>query len=145
MDIALITGSCGWLDRSLYFFAKKKFKILGIDNNSESFFGKDGDVTWVKNSLKKNIKNYKHLNVDIRNFSSLQKIFFKYKRKIKVVIHAAAQPSHDWAKNKPLIDFEINAKGTLNLLELTKKYCPNAPFIFMSTNKVYGDNPTIFL
>ena len=143
MDIALITGSCGLVgSESSIFFAKKKFKILGIDNNSRKFFfGKDGDVTWVKNSLKKNIKNYKHLNVDIRNFSSLQKIFFKYKRKIKVVIHAAAQPSHDWAKNKPLIDFEINAKGTLNLLELTKKYCPNAPFIFMSTNKVYGDNP----
>ena len=134
MDIALITGSCGLVgSESSIFFAKKKFKILGIDNNSRKFFfGKDGDVTWVKNSLKKNIKNYKHLNVDIRNFSSLQKIFFKYKRKIKVVIHAAAQPSHDWAKNKPLIDFEINAKGTLNLLELTKKYCPNSPFIFIS-------------
>ena len=143
MNIALITGSCGLVgSESSIFFAKKKFKILGIDNNSRNFFfGKDGDITWVKNNLKKNIKNYKHFNIDIRNFLSLQKIFFKYKRKIKVVIHTAAQPSHDWAKNKPLIDFDINAKGTLNLLELTKKYCPNAPFIFMSTNKVYGDNP----
>ena len=64
-----------------------------------------------------------------------------YKRNIKVIIHAAAQPSHDWAKNKPFVDFDINAKGTLNLLELTKSYCPDAPFIFMSTNKIYGDNP----
>ncbi len=105
------------------------------------FFGKDGDITWIKNNLKKNIKGYKHLNIDVRNFLALQKVFFKYKKNIKVIVHAAAQPSHDWAKSKPFIDFDINAKGTLNLLELTKKYCPEAPFIFMSTNKVYGDNP----
>ncbi len=143
MDIALITGSCGLVgSESSIFFSKKKFKILGIDNNTRKFFfGKDGDITWVKKNLKKNIKNYKHLNLDIRNFSALKKIFIKNKKNIKVIIHAAAQPSHDWAKNNPFIDFEINAKGTLNLLELTNKYCPNAPFIFMSTNKVYGDNP----
>ena len=143
MKIALITGSCGLVgSESSIFFAKKKFKILGIDNNSRKFFfGKDGDITWVKNNLKKKIKHYNHLNIDIRNYSSLKKIFSKYKKKIKVIIHAAAQPSHDWAKNKPFIDFDINAKGTLNLLELTKTYCPNSPFIFMSTNKVYGDNP----
>jgi len=120
----------------------KIFKIIGIDNNSRKFFfGKDGDITWVKNNLKKNIKGYKHLNIDVRNFLALQKVFLKYKKNIKVIVHAAAQPSHDWAKGKPFIDFDINAKGTLNLLELTKKYCPEAPFIFMSTNKVYGDNP----
>ncbi len=143
MNFALITGSCGLVgSESSIFFAKKNFKILGIDNNSRKFFfGKDGDVTWVKNNLKKNIKNYKHLNIDIRNYSTLKKIFSKYKKNIKVIIHTAAQPSHDWAKNKPFIDFDINAKGTLNLLELTRVYCPNAPFIFMSTNKVYGDNP----
>ena len=143
MNFALITGSCGLVgSEASIFFAKKNFKILGIDNNSRKFFfGKDGDVTWVKNNLKKNIKNYSHFNIDIRNYSALQKIFLKYKKKIKVIIHAAAQPSHDWAKNKPFIDFDINAKGTLNLLDLTKKFCPDAPFIFMSTNKVYGDNP----
>ena len=143
MNFALITGSCGLVgSESSIFFAKKNFKILGIDNNSRKFFfGKDGDITWVKNNLNKNIKNYNHLNIDIRNYPTLKKIFSKYKKNIKVIIHAAAQPSHDWAKNKPFIDFDINAKGTLNLLELTKEYCPNAPFIFMSTNKVYGDNP----
>ena len=143
MSIAIITGSCGLVgSEAAMFFSKKGFDIVGIDNNSRKFFfGKDGDVTWVKISLKKNIKNYKHLNIDVRNYSTLKKIFSKYKRNIKVIIHAAAQPSHDWAKNKPFIDFEINAKGTLNLLELTKEYCPNVPFIFMSTNKVYGDNP----
>ena len=143
MNFALITGSCGLVgsEASIY-FAKKGFKILGIDNNTRKFFfGKDGDISWVKKKLKNQLNNYEHLNIDIRNLSSLKKVFSKYKKKIKVVIHAAAQPSHDWAKNKPFIDFDINAKGTLNLLELTKLYCPNAPFIFMSTNKIYGDNP----
>ena len=143
MRIALITGSCGLVgSESSIFFAKKGFKVLGIDNNTRRFFfGKDGDITWLRRKLIKNIKNYNHFNTDIRNFNSLQKIFKKYKNKIKVVIHAAAQPSHDWAKNKPFIDFDINAKGTLNLLELTRMYSPKAPFIFMSTNKIYGDNP----
>ena len=143
MKIALITGSCGLVgSESSIFFDKKNFKIIGIDNNSRKFFfGKDGDISWVKNNLKKNLKNYNHLNIDIRNFNALKKIFLRYKKNIKVIIHTAAQPSHDWAKNKPFIDFDINAKGTLNLLELTKTYCSNAPFIFMSTNKVYGDNP----
>ena len=143
MKFALITGSCGLVgSESSLFFARKNFKILGIDNNSRKFFfGKDGYVTWVKNKLKKSIKNYNHLNIDIRNYSALKKIFSRYKKNIKVIIHAAAQPSHDWARNKPFIDFEINANGTLNLLELTKKFCPDAPFIFLSTNKVYGDNP----
>ena len=143
MKIALVTGSCGLVgSESSIFFSKKGFKILGIDNNARKFFfGKDGDISWVKKNLQKNIKNYNHFNIDIINYSSLKKIFQKYNKKIKVIIHAAAQPSHDWAKDKPFIDFEINAKGTLNLLELTKSYCPKAPFIFMSTNKVYGDNP----
>ena len=143
MNIALITGSCGLVgSESSIFFSKKKFKIFGIDNNTRKFFfGKDGDIGWIKKNLKKNIPNYTHLNIDIRNFSALKNIFSKNRKNIKVIIHAAAQPSHDWAKNKPFVDFDINAKGTLNLLEWTKRYCPNAPFIFMSTNKVYGDNP----
>ncbi len=143
MKIALITGSCGLVgSESSLFFSKKGFKIIGIDNNYRKFFfGGDGDVTWIKKKLKKNLTNYVHFNSDIRNYNSLKKIFKKYKKKIQVIIHAAAQPSHDWAKNKPFIDFDINAKGTLNLLELTKLYAPKAPFIFMSTNKVYGDNP----
>ena len=143
MKIALITGSCGLVgSESILFFSKKGFKIIGIDNNYRKFFfGNDGDVTWVKKKLKKSLKDYTHHNTDIRNYNSLKKIFNKYKDKIKVIIHAAAQPSHDWAKNKPFTDFDINAKGTLNLLELTKLYAPKAAFIFMSTNKVYGDNP----
>jgi len=143
MKIALITGSCGLVgSESAIFFSKKGFKIIGIDNNARKFFfGKDGDISWVRSKLKLNLKNYSHLNTDIRNFKSLEKIFKKYKKYIKIIIHAAAQPSHDWAKNKPFIDFDINAKGTLNMLELTRIYCSKVPFIFMSTNKVYGDNP----
>ena len=143
MSIAVVTGSCGLVgSESAYFFSKKGFDILGIDNNARKFFfGKDGDISWIKKKLKKDLKNYKHVDLDIKNYKALSKIFKKYKKNIKVIIHAAAQPSHDWAKNKPFVDFEINATGTLNLLELTKLYCPDAPFIFMSTNKVYGDNP----
>tara|TARA_B100002051_G_scaffold266914_1_gene294676 strand:+ start:3053 stop:4099 length:1047 start_codon:yes stop_codon:yes gene_type:complete len=143
MAIVLITGSCGLVgSESSEFFANKGFDIVGIDNNlRRSFFGKDGDINWIKNKLKKNIKNYKHLNTDIRDYKSLEKIFKKYKKNIKLIIHSAAQPSHDWAKTNIIKDFDINAKGTINLLELTKKYCFDAPFIFMSTNKVYGDNP----
>ena len=145
MAVVLITGSCGLVgSEASEFFSKKGFEILGIDNNSrKSFFGKDGDVNWIKNRLEKNFKFYKHFNIDITNYKGLEKIFKKYKKNISLIIHAAAQPSHDWAKNKAFIDFDINAKGTLNLLELTKLYCPEAPFIFMSTNKVYGDNPNL--
>ena len=143
MSVALITGSCGLVgSESSLFFAKKGFDIVGVDNNARKFFfGKEGDISWIKRKLKKNIINYYHYNIDVRNFEALKKIFKKYGKKIKIIIHCAAQPSHDWAKNKPFIDFEINSKGTLNLLDLTRRYCPESPFIFMSTNKVYGDNP----
>ena len=143
MALVLITGSCGLVgSESSTFFSQKGFDILGIDNNSrKSFFGKDGDISWIKKKMTNNIKNYKHFNLDITNYKSLEKVFKKYKKRIKLVIHSAAQPSHDWAKTNIFKDFDINAKGTINLLELTKKYCYDAPFIFMSTNKVYGDNP----
>ena len=143
MPLALITGSNGLIgSESAYFFARKGFDILGVDNNlREFFFGKDGSTIWVKNQLIKNIKNYTHHNTDIRNYSNLEKIFKKHKKNIKIIIHCAAQPSHDYGKNFPILDFNVNAAGTLNLLELTKKYCFDAVFINMSTNKVYGDNP----
>ena len=95
----------------------------------------------MKKNLQKRNKNFKHLNLDIRNYGSLEKIFKKYKKNISVIIHCAAQPSHDYGKKFPFLDFHVNATGTLNLLELTKKFCPDVPFIFMSTNKVYGDRP----
>ena len=143
MSIALITGSNGLVgSESVKFFSNKGFNILGIDNNlREFFFGKDGSTQWIKNKIKKKIKNYFHYNTDIRSYKNLEKIFKKYKKNISIIIHCAAQPSHDYGKNFPILDFNVNATGTLNLLELTKLYCPDSPFIFMSTNKVYGDNP----
>ena len=145
MSLILITGSCGLVgSEAVKFFSEKGFDVVGIDNNSRlNFFGKDGDTNWIKKSLIKSYKNYIHKNVDIRNFSSLEKIYKKYKSSIKLIIHSAAQPSHDWAKKKPFVDFNINALGTLNLLSLTKKYSYNSPLIFLSTNKVYGDNPNL--
>ena len=100
MSVVLITGSCGLVGSdSVEFFISKGFEVIGIDNNSRlNFFGKDGDINWVKNKLVTKYKKYVHKNIDIRNFSSLEKIFLKYKNSIKLIIHSAAQPSHDWAK-----------------------------------------------
>ena len=143
MSVVIITGSSGLVgSEAVDFFCKKGFDVIGIDNNLRKFFfGVDGSTKWVTNNLKKKNKNFIHFNVDIRNSSKLEKIFKKYKKNISLIIHCAAQPSHDYGKDHPIIDFNVNATGTLNLLELTKKICPNSPFIFMSTNKVYGDNP----
>ena len=143
MSIAIITGSNGLVgSEAVNFFYEKGFDIVGIDNNlREFFFGKDGSTNWIKKKIKKNIRNYIHYNTDIRNYQNLEKIFKKYKKNISVIIHCAAQPSHDYGKKFPRLDFDVNATATLNLLELTKIYSPRSPFIFMSTNKVYGDNP----
>ena len=143
MSLIIITGSTGLVgSEAVNFFCDKGFDVIGIDNNLRKFFfGKDGSTIWIKNKLLKRNKNFKNLNIDIRNYEKLKKIFKKYSRNISLIIHCAAQPSHDYGKNYPIIDFNVNATGTLNLLELTKKYCSNSPFIFMSTNKVYGDNP----
>jgi|TARA_B110000971_G_scaffold48393_1_gene48449 CDP-paratose 2-epimerase len=143
MSIVLITGSSGLVgSESVNFFSKKGFDVIGIDNNLRKFFfGNEGSTNKIKNDLLRNHKNFKSYNIDIRSYNGLEKIYKKYKKNISLIIHCAAQPSHDYGKNFPILDFNINATGTLNLLELTKKYCPEAPFIFMSTNKIYGDNP----
>ncbi len=143
MSIVIITGANGLVgSEAVSFFSKKKYTVVGIDNNLRKFFfGEDGSTSWIKRKIIKENKNYIHYNIDIRNSQALNKLFKRYKNNISLIIHCAAQPSHDYGKNYPKIDFNVNATGTLNLLELTKKYCPNTPFIFMSTNKVYGDNP----
>ena len=143
MALAIITGSTGLVgSEAVNFFHDKGFDVIGIDNNLRKFFfGNNGSTNWIKSKLLKRNKNFKNFNVDIRNLNKLTLIFKKYSKRISVIIHCAAQPSHDYGKDHPFLDFSVNATGTLNLLELTKKYCPSAPFIFMSTNKVYGDNP----
>lgn len=143
MGIALITGSAGLIgSESARYFAKKGLEIVGIDNDMRKyFFGADASTAWNKRVLQREIKNYTHQNLDVRDFKGLEKVFKKYTVDIKLVIHTAAQPSHDWAAREPLTDFSVNANGTLNLLELTRRHCPKAVFIFTSTNKVYGDLP----
>ena len=143
MNIALITGSNGLIGSESVKFLSNKFDlIVGIDNDLRAyFFGEESSTTWNKNRLEEQFDNYKSLSIDIRNFEGLSKIFNEYNADIKLVIHTAAQPSHDWAAKEPLTDFTVNANGTLNLLELTRLHCPEAVFIFTSTNKVYGDTP----
>ena len=138
----IITGSTGLIGSSTAdYFLKKKIKILGIDNDLRSyFFGKIGSNKWKEKKLKKN-KLYTHLNIDIRDKNKILGVFKKYSKKITAIIHTAAQPSHDWAAKEPFTDFHVNASGTLNLLEGFRKYCPEASFLFTSTNKVYGDTP----
>lgn len=143
MNISIITGSAGLIgNESVRFFSDKMDLIIGIDNDLRAyFFGKDASNELNRNELKRTISNYLHHSLDIRNYGDLENIFAKYNADIKLIIHTAAQPSHDWAAREPITDFTINANGTLNLLELTRLYCPGAVFIFTSTNKVYGDTP----
>lgn len=143
MALALITGSSGLVgSETAIFLINKGFEVIGIDNNERrTFFGKDGDTSRIKNKLISLSKSYTHHDIDIVNKSKLEKIFKKYKNKFSFILHAAAQPSHDWAKSNVFKDFNVNAIGSLNMLELTRIYSPKAKFIFTSTNKVYGDNP----
>lgn len=145
MKIVIVTGSAGLVgSQASDFFHNKGYRILGIDNNMRSyFFGKTSSTLPSLESLKSRLKNYTHFNLDIRNYTDLQKIFSEFSSDIEMVIHTAAQPSHDWAAKEPITDFTINALGTINLLELTRVYCPKATFIFTSTNKVYGDRPNL--
>ncbi len=143
MNTVLITGSNGLIgSAAVSFFSKKADLILGLDNNMRKhFFGKDGDTKWNEKNLKNKFKNFIPNNIDIRDLDTLEKVFKKYNSDIDLIIHTAAQPSHDWAKKDPILDFQVNANGTLNLLQLTNIYSKNAVFIFTSTNKVYGDKP----
>lgn len=139
---ALITGSCGLIgSEAVKFFANLGFEIFGIDNNMRKyFFGEEASTKWNKNKLEKELKDkYRHFNMDIRNNKKLEEIFKK--NKFDLIIHTAAQPSHDWAAKEPYTDFGINAQATLYLLENMRKYSSDSVFIFTSTNKVYGDTP----
>lgn len=143
MSVAIITGCSGLIgSEATKFFHAKGFDVVGIDNNMrEYFFGRDGSVGWNTQSLKATLPGFVHYSDDIRDEGAMRSIFRRYAKDVEIVIHAAAQPSHDWAAKEPLTDFSVNATGTLILLETVRKYCPDAPFIFTSTNKVYGDTP----
>ncbi len=144
MSVVIITGSGGLVgSESSSFFANLGFDIVGIDNDMRKvFFGGNASTRWQQEHLKKELgKKYTHINTDVRDFGALLKIFKKYASSIKLVIHTAAQPSHDWAAREPITDFTVNANGTLNMLEAARNHAPGAGFIFTSTNKVYGDKP----
>lgn len=124
------------------YFAAQGLEVVGIDNGMRSeFFGSEASTAWMRERLKHQIRSYTHFEVDIRSESEITKIFDRYSKDIALVIHTAAQPSHDWAARNPTVDFTVNANGTLVLLEATRHKAPDATFIYMSTNKVYGDSP----
>lgn len=143
MNIALVTGSAGLIGSESVAFLSEKFDlVIGIDNDlRQYFFGAEASTDWNRNRIQEAFANYKHYSADIRSEEAIGAIFAEYGQDIKLIVHTAAQPSHDWAAREPFMDFTVNANGTLVMLEMTRKYCPEAVFIFTSTNKVYGDNP----
>jgi CDP-paratose 2-epimerase len=143
MGIVIVTGSAGLIGaETVRRFAAEGHTVAGIDNDMRAyFFGPEGSTRWSSEELREQLPNYLHHEADIRDYAELQGVFEKYAGEIDLVVHTAAQPSHDWAAKEPLTDFSVNALGTLNLLELTRRYAIDAPFIFTSTNKVYGDAP----
>jgi CDP-paratose 2-epimerase len=143
MAVAVITGAAGLIgSESAVFFSRKGLDVVGVDNDMRRyFFGEEASTAWRRQSLEHDLKTYQHVAADIRDEAAMQALFSRYGRSISLVLHSAAQPSHDWAAREPLTDFTINANGTVILLEMTRRYCPDAAFIFTSTNKVYGDTP----
>jgi CDP-paratose 2-epimerase len=144
MSVAIITGSSGLIgSEAAAYFAASGLDIIGIDNDMRSrFFGAEASTAWKMEELQARLgSHYRHFDYDIRDRDKILRLFGEHSGEIELVIHAAAQPSHDWAAKEPFTDFDINAVGTLNLLEATRRSCPHAAFIFTSTNKVYGDRP----
>ena len=144
MQVAVITGSAGLIgSEAARFFARQGLTIIGLDNDMRrQFFGEDASTAWNRNRLQEELGDqYRHFDVDIRDAQAVNRLFAAHQGAIALIIHTAAQPSHDWAARDPQTDFSVNANGTLNLLEATRTYAADAPFIFTSTNKVYGDTP----
>ncbi len=145
MSVAIVTGSSGLVgSETARFFHGQGLRVIGIDNDSRRyFFGEEGSTAWCTADLKRTLKNFEHQNLDIRDQEKVFALFKKFAGQISLVVHAAAQPSHDWAAKEPLTDFTINAFGTQIMLEATRLFAPDAVFILTSTNKVYGDTPNL--
>jgi CDP-paratose 2-epimerase len=144
VSVAIVTGSGGLIgSEAALHFADLGLTVIGVDNDMRRhFFGEGGSTAWNVSRLEGQLGNqYQHRQVDIRDRDAMLKLFADVGDDIALVVHTAAQPSHDWAAKDPFTDFDINAAGTLNLLETTRRHAPEAPFIFTSTNKVYGDTP----
>ena len=143
MSVAIVTGSAGLIgsETSKRLHAEG-LEIAGVDNDMRArFFGAEASTAGTRKGLEGTLKNYTHREIDIRDFEANRNLFQSYGAAVKVVVHTAAQPSHDWAAREPHTDFTVNANGTLNVLEAARLHCPEAVFIFTSTNKVYGDTP----
>ena len=143
MAIAIVTGSTGLIgSEAVRFFSEKKFQVQGIDNDMRAeFFGPEASTQWNLQKLAEACPEYRHHTLDIRSEKDMQRLFSEHNTDIQLIVHCAAQPSHDWAASDPITDFSVNANGTLVLLEMTRRHCPDAVFINLSTNKVYGDRP----
>ncbi|HEY3041174.1 MAG TPA: NAD-dependent epimerase/dehydratase family protein [Pyrinomonadaceae bacterium] len=143
MSVAVITGSSGLIgSETAKFLHAQGMEIVGIDNNMRAyFFGEEASTEWNTEQLKKDLKNFTHHAIDIRDEESINKLFSDLRSSVSLIVHAASQPSHDWAAREPSTDFTVNANGTLIMLEATRRFAPDATFIFTSTNKVYGDAP----
>jgi CDP-paratose 2-epimerase len=143
MAVVIVTGSCGLVgSEAARFYHARGLEVVGVDNDMRAyFFGREASTGWVRDRLVQDLKCYTHVAADIRDERAMQSLFERYAGHIALVVHTAAQPSHDWAAREPLTDFSVNANGTLVLLEAARKYASDAPFIFTSTNKVYGDTP----
>lgn len=144
MPVGIVTGSGGLIgSEAVEHFVREGFDVIGIENDMRaSFFGPESSTSHITERLvEAHPTGFQWVDADIRDAGEVDRIFRKHAGRIEVVIHAAAQPSHDWAAGDPQTDFGVNANGTLNLLEAARAHCPEAPFIFCSTNKVYGDTP----
>jgi CDP-paratose 2-epimerase len=143
MSVAVVTGSSGLIgSETVRFLHAQGLDLVGIDNDMRLyFFGKDASTRWNTAELQRALPRFTHHDLDIRDVDGMNRIFAEYGAAISLVVHTAAQPSHDWAAREPLTDFSVNATGTLVLLEAVRLHCPDAVFIFTSTNKVYGDTP----
>jgi CDP-paratose 2-epimerase len=144
MSIAIITGSAGLIgSEAARYFAGRGMHVVGVDNDMRKrFFGDEASTARNAERLRNELGNdYQHVEADIRDGDAIDRLFKLYNNEISLVVHTAAQPSHDWAAREPKTDFGVNAQGTLNMLEATRQFAPDATFIFTSTNKVYGDTP----
>src|SRR5438132_2028392 len=143
MNAIIVTGSAGLIgSETVKRFAQDGARVVGIDNDMRAqFFGAEASTKKTRDALVKNVRGYEHNDIDIRDVEAITELFKQHRGNIEAVVHTASQPSHDWAAREPQIDFTVNANGTLNLLEAARNFCPEAPFVFTSTNKVYGDTP----
>ncbi|MBL4708653.1 MAG: NAD-dependent epimerase/dehydratase family protein, partial [Flavobacteriales bacterium] len=143
MKTLLVTGSSGLIGSEVVrYFDRLGWKIIGVDNDMRAdFFGEKGTTRWVQQQLIDNCNNFQHVELDIRNREGVYELMKRVKP--DYICHTAAQPSHDLAASRPFDDFDVNAVGTLNLLEAARQHCIGSPFVHMSTNKVYGDAPNL--